>query len=51
MSRKINLIVISKGKGENEMQSAFNEKKNDSVIWPIKDLHRLIFYMDVRIIP
>jgi hypothetical protein len=48
MSRKINLNVILKRKGENEMKSAFNEKETVWVMMPNKDLHMPIFYSEVR---
>jgi hypothetical protein len=50
MSRKINLNVILKGKGENEMKSAFNEKESVWVMMANKDMHRPIFNNDVRIV-
>ena len=50
MSRKINLNVILKRKGENEMKSAFNEKETDWVMMPNKDLHMPIFNSDVRVV-
>ncbi|MES9736165.1 hypothetical protein ABWK46_02285, partial [Peribacillus frigoritolerans] len=48
MSRKINLNVILKRKGENEMESAFNEKETVWVMKPNKDLHMPIFNSGVR---
>jgi hypothetical protein len=50
MSRKINLNVILKRKGENEMKSAFNEKEAVWVMVRNKNLLRPIINIDVRIV-